>query len=553
MINRENSKKIFNDIDAIISGNEGDNQDAIDKIRKYLDDNNINNIELIKDECENTLPQIYFNDNCINYKAFNIIISSFEIIFENKKNILHQCYLNKNDSGNNIFDFAAEIGEVEGFKIINNILHKNQELIPLIFESTSNKNVFHNAAKKNKALSILFYYGILNGEQKKFINNVDSSKSTPLHIACYFGNYEAATTLIELGCDLNIQNGNNRTPLHLAAENKSLGIIKKLILYGAKRNIKDKDNRTPYDIGLNGCNTDIINVLKQRNIFQIIFTCTADFNSLKNSRKDILLICIMFVLISAQITLSVLCKFRNHCFEDMCFFDDCLIDGICIIGNILIETAIMIFVLGFAIYNKRKDSKFKEMTAMCGGSSVTYSFDSSSNPINSRRESSNLDNNSNQIFSNPKTDIIQYISAINQDKSMCIKCFIPQGRDTVHCVACDRCVENYDHHCVWLNTCICDDNKLAFWIFVIFIMVFLLSNIILTFVYEIRFGKNFELLFGGTPKWINGVALTFISFYCLILIVLFFTSLIPFFCFSKNKKKKISNNPENENKEFLLV
>lgn len=36
----------------------------------------------------------------------------------------------------------------------------------------------------------------------------------------------------------------------------------------------------------------------------------------------------------------------------------------------------------------------------------------------------------------------------------CTLCSLQVDRSTKHCGACDKCVYRFDHHCVWLNTCI---------------------------------------------------------------------------------------------------
>ena len=35
----------------------------------------------------------------------------------------------------------------------------------------------------------------------------------------------------------------------------------------------------------------------------------------------------------------------------------------------------------------------------------------------------------------------------------------------IHCIVCNVCVEQWDHHCFWLNTCINDNNKRSFYVF----------------------------------------------------------------------------------------
>lgn len=64
--------------------------------------------------------------------------------------------------------------------------------------------------------------------------------------------------------------------------------------------------------------------------------------------------------------------------------------------------------------------------------------------INSRRVSEQNKLNS-FIFS---SDIIQ------NEFYFCDICKCDVGSKSKHCKACNRCTENFDHHCKWVNNCI---------------------------------------------------------------------------------------------------
>lgn len=50
-----------------------------------------------------------------------------------------------------------------------------------------------------------------------------------------------------------------------------------------------------------------------------------------------------------------------------------------------------------------------------------------------------------------------------------------------HCLICDVCIENFDHHCSWLNNCIGRRNIYLFWIFLILITFNIVFNIAIVF------------------------------------------------------------------------
>mmetsp|Transcript_27174 Transcript_27174/g.78080 ORF Transcript_27174/g.78080 Transcript_27174/m.78080 type:complete len:326 (+) Transcript_27174:110-1087(+) len=50
----------------------------------------------------------------------------------------------------------------------------------------------------------------------------------------------------------------------------------------------------------------------------------------------------------------------------------------------------------------------------------------------------------------------------NVDKSFCTICRVVVAETSKHCWTCMKCVDGFDHHCVWLNTCIGRKNYWSF-------------------------------------------------------------------------------------------
>ena len=50
----------------------------------------------------------------------------------------------------------------------------------------------------------------------------------------------------------------------------------------------------------------------------------------------------------------------------------------------------------------------------------------------------------------------------NDINQICLTCMDWKGPRSKHCSTCDACVDNFDHHCVWLNNCVAKKNHRLF-------------------------------------------------------------------------------------------
>ena len=552
-----NNREIITDIDNVIQKNKSNFTEATQAVKEYITSKNITNIETIIDDRDSTtLAQFYLFKPKPDIEGFSIIVKVYQDLLKENNDAFISWILHMNDSNSNIFDNSSERGELEIFKsLIDLLMNEAYHLIDKLFE-TDGQNVFHIAAKSNKTLSILFYYFILSKDQKNYINKKDKTGSTPLSLACYYDNVEVSNILIELGCELNTQNSVGNTPLHIATEHRNVSLVKKLVLHGADKNIVGQFDRIPYQTALNVQNKEILEVLQQRNIIKTILTCQIEFTTLKNRRKDILLLSILLVLIVLQLLFSLWANIPNRSNYIKPLFTTFIVDQILSILSIAFELICIMVVFWFNRYHKNQTKISNEVALM------NYSA------IDSERHSksvvSDLTVITEQAFGiDKKIALNNILNDFSGNKKICVKCLMPKEDTTCHCVACDRCVKNYDHHCLWLNTCICKDNMCAFTIFVSLIIMAMFLNLLDGIIYMIyicdkeQFSKVIEYFFGITNFSniiVRIILIIVLGLYTFIMMILFLTSVIPFFCMRcESKSRKAQINDKANDKIVALV
>ena len=60
----------------------------------------------------------------------------------------------------------------------------------------------------------------------------------------------------------------------------------------------------------------------------------------------------------------------------------------------------------------------------------------------------------------------------NKKQYECLTCLSLKTQKAYHCEECDVCIEEFDHHCIWVGKCVGKRNLVNFYIFVVSIPVF---------------------------------------------------------------------------------
>lgn len=368
---------------------------------------------------------------------------------ENNLNVLHKaCFLNYDEiiiaiinetkarliSNKQKFDeFINEVEETEGFTPLHySSFRGNIKICSILIEnganinklSIHNYNMIHMAAKGNQPGTIVFF-------KEKYLQKIealDDKGCTPLHLAVQYGSEAALIFLLAFGVNVNYKDNKGYTPLHYAVKFNKLKIAKKLIQRGANKDLRDYEiNFTPVEMA-KGKN-DFIEVFRKKGIFEILFLRP---NIVKKKYRKInfftfLIIHIFIFFTNYLIILPNINKVK--------------ISYIYVISFIII--ILLFFILHFSDPGRVKTKRY-----------------------------------------------MSFIDIINKDED--INNFCPQCKvkitsiHTKHCIICDDCFEEFDHHCFWVDNCIGKNNFGLFFIFLCLINLNTIFNICLSFLSKIN-------------------------------------------------------------------
>ena len=140
----------------------------------------------------------------------------------------------------------------------------------------------------------------------------------------------------------------------------------------------------------------------------------------------------------------------------------------------------------------------------------------------------------------------------DNSNNICVKCIRIKKPNTIHCVVCDLCIDEWNHHCFWLNACINKNNIKKFVLFIILMVCFLFTNLIFSicfliiffveddikrdiFIINIFSNLNYDDYKENMFIW-RFLYLCFFSLYFLLFLFLFFYNFSAIILSSKNSK-----------------
>ena len=263
----------------------------------------------------------------------------------------------------------------------------------------------------------------------------DEEGFTVLHWAVYLWSEEFLMYLINLDIFdseqeklnfINMPSKNGITALHLLPASR---ICIKLLQNGADPSKRDVKGRSPLDLAINGNHQYIIDVFKDAEKCQL-FRLKLPLKKVKRNYKNIIFIFASQIVSLVILIISTL-PIIFYKYEDNEYIN--VIFGLFLF--FLIIFIIFYILLLIVDPGVKRSRNLEELQSL-------------------------LKNN---------VDLRNY----------CYKCYILLTDTSKHCIICDCCYDNFDHHCYWINKCVAKNNFVLFIFFLNITFLYLLISFIL--------------------------------------------------------------------------
>jgi palmitoyltransferase len=337
-------------------------------------------------------------------------------------------------------------------------------------------NMIHKAAMGNKPSAIIYF----NKKYNMSLEDTDENQMNALHLAVRNGMENSVIFLLSLGLNPNFKDKDGNTALHYAVKKSNSRIIKKLLQRGADRNIPDfKYKMTPVMLARN--NVEIIEIFREKGICEKLFFKPDISKKTLCSNKNMILFIVLHLVIILLVYFILLPYFNSNIFS-----------------SIYIIVSAFVFILY-----------------------ISLSF---SNP--------------GKMINNEYNDLLDIVEKGNDAEDFCPYCLVKNNFRSKHCLICQNCIDEFDHHCFWVGNCIGKNNYKLFFIFLIYILLNTLYNIGVNIYYlatEIgteniqEDNKAFPGFYFGNCFLYNNIFRIIVSISIFIICILFFIPLFNLF------------------------
>ena len=342
--------------------------------------------------------------------------------------------------------------------------------------TNSGYNMIHKAAMGNKPSAIIYY----NLKYHMNLEDTDENQMNALHLAVRNSMENSVIFLLALGINPNLKDKDGCTPLHYAVKNSQNRIVKKLLQRGADRNVTDfKREMTPVMLARN--NPEILEIFRKKGVCEKLFFKPDISKKTLCSNKNMILFIVIHLIIFVLVFFLFLPYFESVAFS--CIY----IGAFCIV---------------FVLY-------------------IILSF---SNP--------------GKMVNNHYQNLLDIVEQGNEAEDFCPYCLVKNKFRSKHCLVCQCCVEEFDHHCFWVGNCIGKKNYTLFFIFLVYILINTLYNIIVNIYYLaskitiegiIEGSSSFPGFYFGNTFFYNKIFRIIISVFLFIICISFFFPLFNLF------------------------
>ena len=490
-IKAKNNKEIFDDLIKYIDSNyknDISNENDLEIILKLNEKYSENiDITLLLDKNNNTLIQYYISKDLDNVELILNIINYYKkTLSEENPEKFYNWLINDNIFHQNFFEILIEKQyplkkQIEFFnKTFLFINSGDNSLIYKILKNRNN-NIIHLVIKQNNIPMLLYLYDKLKDyfPSTNILDIQNKEGMTSLHLSCYYSFKNMSDTLLLLGCNINIKDPKGYTPLHYAVKVENYRLCKKLIVFGANKNLTDNENNTPGDLAMKTSNFSLKKLFNKNILTEI--------DSIINKRRDNLLfiLLLMFSLFKYYFFFK---SFNINKIMNYIYIVSFIVDIICIILTLYPRLC----------PNKLSINKKRSI--------IVYNFE--------------------DIFEQNNYDL-------DKIELLCPICKIIKLKQSkiMHCIICNKCIDNWDHHCFWLNICINKNNYNLFRFFMIFLFLTIIIN---TYIF-IFIASNIKI-FSPNFNYLN----TFLLFIIILMIIILLygnvTIIRQIYLLRKNKK-----------------
>ena len=338
-------------------------------------------------------------------------------------------------------------------------------------------NMIHKAAMGNKPSAIIYF----NKKYNMNLEDTDENQMNALHLATRNCMENSVIYLLNLGINVNLKDKEGNTALHYAVRKGQIRIIKKLIQRGADINIPDfKKKKTPAMLAKN--NPEIMEIFRKKGICEKLFFKPDISKKTLCSNKNMFLFIILHILIIFFVFFVLLPYFNSTIF-----------------GIIYVVISCLVFILYV---------------------SLSYS-------------------NPGRMVNKEYKDILDLVESGQEAEDFCPLCLVKNKFRSKHCLICEMCVDEFDHHCFWVGNCIGKNNYTLFFIFLIYILINTLFNMGVNIFYLITEMGNDEaeiennafpdFYFGNGFFIYKRIVRIIVSICIFIICILFFIPLVNLF------------------------